>query len=133
MRSFVLLLLASVVLTGCTPAMPKLPPLAAVKGKVQLDGKPMAKGEIVFSLAGMPEQRIAVTDGAYTGQAMVGSNKVGVFSYVESAPDSGLSTDSVKQTNIVADRFSFQTTLTAEVKAAKADAPNEFNFEAATR
>ena len=69
----------------------------------------------------------------FAGQAMVGANQVGVFSYVESASDTGLSTDDVKKTNVVADRFSYHTTLTAEVKEAKPEAPNELNFTATTR
>ena len=135
MRWFVLatMLMVSAFAVGCAPAMPKLPPLAPVKGIVKLDGQPMASGEIVFSLPGQPEHRIPVTAGAYAGNAMVGTNAVGVFSYIESAPDSGLSTDTVKKTNVVADRFSFQTKLSAEVKEAKPEAPNEFNFEATTR
>ena len=104
-----------------------------MKGTVQLDGKQMATGEVVFTLPGMPEQRIAVNNGTYAGQAMVGANQVGVFSYVESASDTGLSTDDVKKTNVVADRFSYHTTLTAEVKEAKPEAPNELNFTATTR
>lgn len=134
MRVFVLAaILVSAIFVGCAPEMPKLPPLAPVKGMVKLDGRPMATGEVVFTLPGMPEQRIPVNDGAYSGEAMVGANQVGIFSYIESAPDSGLATDEVKQTNVVADRFSYHTTLTAEVKAAKPEAPNELNFEAATR
>lgn len=126
-----LLVLSAIV--GCGTAEPKLPASAPVKGTVHLDGRPMATGEIVFSQPGMPEHRIPVYDGAYTGDALVGANQVGVFSYIESAPDSGLSTDEVKQTNVVADRFSFHTKLTAEVKAAKPEAPNELNFETMTR
>lgn len=134
MRWFVLAtMLVAVVLVGCATDEMPLPPLAPIKGTVQLDGRPMAKGEIVFSLPGMPEQRIPVIDGAYAGEAMVGANQVGIFSYIESAPDSGLATDEVKQTNVVADRFSFHTTLKAEVKKAKPEAPNEFNFAATTR
>lgn len=133
MRWFVLATLVAVALAGCTPAMPKLPPLAAVKGKVQLDGRPMATGEVVFSLPGMPEQRIPVVNGVYEGQAMVGANQVGVFSYFESEANSGLATDDVQKTNVVADRFSYHTTLKADVKAVKPEAPNEFDFAATTR
>lgn len=135
MRWFVLatILVVSSFAVGCTPAMPKLPPLMPVKGVVKLDGQPMAAGEVVFTVSGQPEQRIPVTAGAYSGNAMVGANAVGVFSYIESPPDSGLETDTVKKTNVVADRFSFQTTLSAEVKKVTPEAPNEFNFEATTR
>ncbi len=135
MRGIVLAvkLMALVAVAGCTTSLPPLPPLTPVKGTVQLDRKPMTRGEIVFNLPGMPEQRIAVFDGAYAGEAMVGANRVGVFSYIETEPDSGLSTDEVKQINVVADRFSFNTTLTAELKEAKPEAPNEFNFDVSTR
>ncbi|WP_425618835.1 hypothetical protein NA78x_002551 [Anatilimnocola sp. NA78] len=118
---------------GCGPAATKLPPLAPVKGTVKLDGKPMATGEIVFVLPGMPDQLIPVNAGEYSGNAMIGANSVRIFSYFESPPDSGLESDTVKKTNIVANRFSYKSTLTADVKPAKPEAPNEFSFEAMTR
>jgi hypothetical protein len=135
MRSFVAtsLLLVLVVFTGCGPSTPKLPPLAPVKGAIKLDGKPMATGEVVFQIVGMPEQRIPVNAGEYSGNAMVGANEVRVFSYVETPPDSGLETDTVKKTNIVANRFSFKSTLTADIKDAKPEAPNEYSYEVTTR
>jgi hypothetical protein len=126
-------LLALSAMLGCGTAEPPLPAAAAVKGTVHLDGRPMAAGEIVFTQPGLPEHRIPVYDGAYAGEALVGANQVGVFSYIESPPDSGLSTDEVKQTNVVADRFSFHTKLTADVKKTTPDAPNQLNFETTTR
>ncbi len=90
----------------------------------------MATGDVVFTVPGQPEQRIPVTDGAYSGQAYVGQNNVGVFTYKEEAPTSGLSTDTVNKVNLVADRFSYNTTLTADVTA---DGPNEFKFDARTK
>ncbi len=117
-------------LAGCGPAPVKLPPKAAVKGSVKLNGAPLANGEIVFTIPGQPEQRLTVTGGSYTGEATIGMNSVGVFSYIESAPTSGLATDTVQKTNIVAQRFSYQTQLTADVKA---DTENEFSFDVSTQ
>lgn len=106
------------------------PPKAAVKGTITLNGSPMPSGEIVFTMMGQPESRLTVTNGSYTGEALIGVNSVGVFSYIESPPDSGLSTDEVKKTNIVAQRFSYQTQLTADVKA---EGNADFNFDVATQ
>jgi hypothetical protein len=51
---------------------------ANVKGKVTYNGKPIAKGQITFALEGRPPSTMDIEDGKYTGQAMVGSNKVSV-------------------------------------------------------
>lgn len=115
---------------GCGTNTAQLPPTAPVTGTVTLDGRPMATGEVVFTVPGEPEQRIQVADGAYTGNAYIGQNNVGVFTYREEAPTSGLSTDTINKVNLVAAQYSYNTTLTADVTA---DGPNEFKFEARTK
>jgi hypothetical protein len=110
---------------GCGPAEVKPPPTGPVKGTVTLNGEPMAAGELIFSIPGEPVQQIPVTNGAFSGQAPVGKNKVEVYSYQESAPTSGLSTDTVKKTNIVSDQFNVRSALSENVTAA---GPNEFKF-----
>ena len=51
MRLFVLFVCTGIVVvltSGCTPSVPKAPPLAKVSGTVKLDGQPMKTGEIEF-------------------------------------------------------------------------------------
>jgi len=122
--------LAMAATLGCGTEAATLPPTAPVTGTITLDGRPMATGEVVFVVPGEPEARLPVTNGAFSGEAYVGQNRVGVFTYREETPDSGLSTDTVKKVNLVADRFSYNTTLTAEVTQS---GPNEFTFDAKTR
>jgi len=68
------LLLATVF--GCRPA--DLPPYANVKGTVNYNDKPIEKGKIIFALEGRPPSAINIVDGKFSGQAMIGSNKVSV-------------------------------------------------------
>ena len=49
---------------------------AKVKGTVTLNGKPLDKGEVFFILAGKPAACMVIVDGKFSGQAMVGSNKI---------------------------------------------------------
>src|SRR6516165_1862426 len=74
LRFFLFLILASVV--GCQQREKQ--PFANVKGMVTFDGKPIEKGQITFALEGRPPSTMDIVDGKYSGQAMVGSNKVSV-------------------------------------------------------
>jgi len=69
------LILATVV--GCGGQNDQ-PTYANVKGKVTYNGKPIEKGQITFTVAGQPPTSMNIVDGAFNGQAMVGSNKVSV-------------------------------------------------------
>jgi hypothetical protein len=51
---------------------------ANVKGTVTYNGKLIEKGQITFALEGRPPSTMDIVDGKYSGQAMVGSNKVSV-------------------------------------------------------
>jgi len=66
------LLLATVV--GCQGK----PRYTNVKGTVTFNGKPIDKGEIFFTVEGQTPSSMDIVDGKYTGQAMVGSNRVSV-------------------------------------------------------
>jgi len=63
---------------GCGKRTPPGPPLAKVNGKVNLDGKPMAGGEVRFSVSGQPVKSIEIKDGAFSGEAHTGKNRVEV-------------------------------------------------------
>src|SRR5262245_35214430 len=71
---------------ACGPAAPKAPDEIMVKGTVTMDGQPMKSGEVAFSQPGMPGRYSTVTDGAFSGKAYPGTNKVEIFHYVEGAP-----------------------------------------------
>jgi len=51
---------------------------AKVKGTVTFNGKPLDKGEITFSLLGKPPTFMDISDGKFSGQAVVGSNTISV-------------------------------------------------------
>jgi hypothetical protein len=81
LRFFLFLILASVV--GCQQREKQ--PFANVKGMVTFDGKPIEKGQITFALEGRPPSTMEVVDGKFSGQAMVGSNKIMVSAKKRSA------------------------------------------------
>ena len=54
------------------------PVYANVKGTVTFNGKPIEKGLITFAVEGKPPATSDIVDGKFSGQAMVGSNKVTV-------------------------------------------------------
>jgi hypothetical protein len=76
------LILATVV--GCGQQQDK-PTYANVKGRVTYNGKPIEKGNITFTVDGQPPTSMNIVDGAFNGQAMVGSNKVSVSAKKKSA------------------------------------------------
>ena len=51
---------------------------AKVKGTVVLNGKPLDKGEIAFTVVGRPPTFMDVVDGKFSGQAIVGENTISV-------------------------------------------------------
>ena len=65
-------------LFGCGGGADKPPSYANVSGTVTFNGKPLEKGTITFSTDGRPPSLMDVVDGKFSGQAMVGSNKVAV-------------------------------------------------------
>jgi hypothetical protein len=82
LRFILFLILATVV--GCGQQQDK-PTYANVKGKVTYNGKPIEKGKITFAIEGRPPSSMDIVDGAFNGQAMVGSNKVSVSAKKKSA------------------------------------------------
>jgi hypothetical protein len=66
------LLLALVV--GCSNRQTE----AKVKGTVTYNGKPVDKGEVVFTVEGRPPSVIEIVDGKFAGEALVGSNRVSI-------------------------------------------------------
>lgn len=120
------LLTFSLVAAGCASSVPELKK-APVKGTVQLDGKPMADGEVSFGIVGEPPVVIPVVNGAYAGEAPVGPTRVEVRAYRQGQPvmmgDQQFGGD---KENYLPAKYNLQTTLKADVTAA---GPNEFNYE----
>jgi len=98
-------------------------PTVPVQGNVQLDGKPLPEGEITFAVDGKPPQIAAITNGAYSGKAMAGQNKVSVAVY-KTETDS--MTNQPTKTNTLPARFNTQSTLKATVAESGA---NQFDFQ----
>jgi hypothetical protein len=72
--------------SGCTSSTPKPPPLANVKGVVQMDGKPMKTGEIEFEVSAQPPRLLKIEEGAFAGEVFSGKNKVRIHMYKEGPP-----------------------------------------------
>src|SRR5438128_11718675 len=73
-RFLLLLILATVV--GCQQGDKQS--YANVKGTVTFNGKPIEKGHITFAVEGRAPSTMDIVDGTFSGQAVVGSNKVSV-------------------------------------------------------
>lgn len=69
---------------------------ANVSGTVTYNGKPVEKGQITFALEGRPPSTMDISDGQYTGQAMIGSNKVVISAKRKSATAPKLTKDAEK-------------------------------------
>jgi len=78
-----LLVLMLATAAGCSQG--DAPKYTNVKGKVKYNGKPIDKGSITFVIEGNPPSAMDIIDGEFTGQAMVGSNKISVSALKKSA------------------------------------------------
>lgn len=121
--------LAIALTIGCGDSTPKVK-LTAVKGAVSLDGKPMPEGELIFALAGEAPVVMSIKDGAFTGNAPVGSHKVEVRVYKAGPPMSTDPTKAPTKVNFIPDRFNNASTLKAEVTVG---GTNEFKFDVTSK
>jgi hypothetical protein len=96
---------------------------AKVRGKVTLDGQPLATGQVVFE---GPEKTtptvIPIKNGEYEGEAWTGSNKVRISSFMAKKGDS-------QQQNAVGAKYNTATELVRDVGGGS----NEFNFEVTSK
>ena len=91
MRLFVLFVCTGIVVvltSGCTPSVPKAPPLAKVSGTVKLDGQPMKTGEIEFETTAQPPKTMNIEDGVFSGEVFTGKNTVRFHMYKKGPPAS---------------------------------------------
>ncbi len=81
---------------GCGSSEPSLA-YANVSGTVNYNGKPLDKGVLTFSVAGLPPTVMDIVDGKYTGQAGIGSNKVSVSAKRKSTAATNLPPQAIQQ------------------------------------
>ena len=107
------------------------PTLADVSGTVTLDGKPLADGEIAFVVTGEAPANIPVKDGAFSGKAFSGKNRVEVRA-TKTLPKSpkALPTDEAPKMNLIPDRYNIRSTMETTVNAGGA---KDLKFEVKSR
>jgi hypothetical protein len=118
MRLLVLVVCMGIVValtSGCTPAVPKPPPAATVKGTVRLDGKPMKSGDIEFEIVAQPSKTLKIEDGVFSGEVFAGKNTVRIHIYKNGPP---IPTDPEKKPmkiESLPEKYNLKTTLSADV------------------
>ena len=70
---------------------------ANVSGTATFDGVPIEKGEITFTIPGMPMSTMPIVDGKFFGSAMVGGNRIIVSAKKKSATVRKVSADEKAQ------------------------------------
>lgn len=126
---FVLILPLVLILFGCGGQHSAAPQNAEVKGKVTLDGVPLASGKIVFDGGpGVPAAELDIKDGTYAGITQVGAKVVRISAFKEAPPQKGPPKgpgyDTMK-VNIIPAKYNKASQETREVKTG---GPNEFDF-----
>src|SRR5262245_31789314 len=69
-------------LVGCSKG--DAPSYANVTGTVTYNGNPLDKGQITFTTDGRAPTSMDIYDGKFSGQAMIGSNRIAVTAYKKS-------------------------------------------------
>jgi len=103
---------------GCSDGTVAPPSKAPVGGTVTLDGKPMPAGEVRFNQVGQPAVTLPVKDGAFSGEAFVGDNRVDVV-WEKEGPPHPMDPNQKLMVNAVDGKFSgptspFQQTIAAD-------------------
>ena len=118
MRFLVLFVCMGIVValtSGCTPSVPKAPPLATAKGKVELDGKPMASGEIEFVTTGEPPKMLEIKDGVFSGEVFAAKNTVRIHMYTLGPPASTDPDKKPMKMEALPAKYNTTTTFSADV------------------
>ena len=104
---------------GCGPKEvgPKVAALVDVAGSVQLDGKPMAEGDIAFATLGGGPAIIKIKDGKFEGKCSAGEKRVEIRAYRPGQPimmDGKPTSDPIPE-NYLPAKFNTESTLTAKI------------------
>jgi hypothetical protein len=114
---------------GCSDS--KAEKTSQVSGKVELDGKPLPDGSIMFvGDPGTVPDSLPIKDGDFSGKVKVGKKKVAIQAYKTEPPPPGATGD-VKEVkvNYLPDRYSVaNSTITAEVTDGGVN-PNKFEVK----
>jgi hypothetical protein len=124
------------------------PSYANVSGTVMYNSKPLEKGQITFSTDGRPPTMMEIVDGKFSGQAMIGSNKVQVSAFRKASKERVIPESAKKQYEAYrainkggADKSeTFDPTMedyipaewgreSKQVRVVEAGAPNNFEFD----
>src|SRR4051812_21929233 len=73
------------------------PTYANVSGTVTYNGERLTRGQITFSMEGRAPSTMEIVDGKYTGQAMIGSNRVQIAAFRKSAKERAVPETAKKQ------------------------------------
>ena len=106
---------------GCSSA----DSMADVSGTVQMDGQPLAEGEIIFEASDNSKAPAAgaVKDGKYSVQVPPGSKKVKINSSRQASKPDPVMGSAAKESRL-GPEFNEKTTLTAEIKSGKNEGVN---------
>ena len=119
-----------VLFSGCEPPPP---PVYPVSGTVNLDGKPMAEGEIAFvSQQDAIRDTLPVRDGKFQGEIRAGQRKVEIAAYREERQGVEMYGDEapISRINYVDPKFHSDSKLVASVNTSSA---NEYKFDVTSR
>jgi len=123
-RWFVLgcVLCVACLLVGCGKARP-----VAVKGTIELDGKPMPDGSItLIAEDGSPPDVLPVKNGTFEGYSVPGKKRVEIRAFkMGKATKMGTETIPASPENFLPARFTSESKITAEVKSSGLD-PSSF-------
>ncbi len=102
------------------------PKAVAVKGKVTLDGAPLATGKIQFDEGpSVPVVELEIKDGVYSGPVSVGKKTVRILSIKVGKPPAGMPGMPGVEENVLPAKYN---TESKEVREVKDSGPNEFDF-----
>lgn len=118
---------------GCGDKKPA--ELTPFTGKVLLDGKPLAAGQIIFDAAdGTSPVVLDVKDGTYEGKSATGPKTVRIVAMkLVDPPKNGMTGplyEKKVEQNYLPERYNTKSTLKADVKAG---GPNDFKFDVTTK
>src|SRR5262245_32534702 len=97
MNSFARLAALALVFGTMSCSKDDAPTYANVSGMVTYNGKPLEKGQITYSSEGRVPSMMEIVDGKYSGQAMIGSNRVQIAAFRKATKERMLPDTAKKQ------------------------------------
>jgi hypothetical protein len=133
-RQFLAVLPVLLIAAGCGGGKPSGPKSVEVKGKVTMDGTPLANGRIVFDEGpSIPAAELDIKDGAYSGLVQAGKKTVRISAFkappAQKGPPKGPGYETM-QVNILPAKYNKDSKETREVTEA---GPNEFDFAVSSK